>query len=101
VQVASVLLPYLRRQDVCSKPYTTAGNPTSINNIPDKILMKILSFVGPEDVYFNIAKVCKKWNILAKYVILWKTLSYDSDGSSDISRIAEVRYTAWLGFRTN
>ena len=86
---------------MCSKPFIMAGKPTSINDLPDEILLKILSYVGPEDVYFNIAKVCEKWNILAKDVILWKTLSYNCDGSSDISRIAEVRYTAWLGFRTN
>ena len=86
---------------MCSKLYIMAGKPTSINGLPDAILLKILTYIGPEDVYFNIAKVCKKWNILAKDVILWKTLSYSCDGSSDISRIAEVRYTAWLGFRTN
>ena len=85
---------------MCSKPLIMAGKPTPINYLPDEIL-KILSYVRPEDVYFNIAKVCKKWNILAKDVILWKTLSYNCDGSSDISRIAEVRYNAWLGFRTN
>ena len=85
---------------MCSKPLIMAGKPTSINYLPDEIL-KILSYVRPEDVYFNIAKVCKKWNILAKDVILWKTLSYNCDGSSDICRIAEVRYNAWLGFRTN
>ena len=85
---------------MCSKQFIMAGKPTSINDLPDEVLLKILSYVGPEEVYFNIAKVCKKWNILAKDVILWKTLSYKCDGS-DISRIAEVRYTAWLGFRTN
>jgi len=82
---------------VCSKPFIMAGKPTSINDLPDEILLKILSYVGPEDVYFNIAKVCKKWNTLAEDVVLWKTLSYNCDGSSDISHIAEVRYTAWLG----
>jgi len=86
---------------VCSKPFIMSGKPTSINDLPDEILLKILSYVGPEDVYFNIAKVCKKWNVLAKDVVLWKTLSYNCDRSSDINRIAKVRYTAWLGFRTN
>jgi hypothetical protein len=101
VQVASVLLPHYRRQDVFSKPFIMASNPMSINDLPDEILLKILSYVGPEDVYCNIAKVCKKWNILAKNVILWCSLSYNCDVSSDISHIAKVRYTALLGFRTN
>jgi len=75
---------------VCSKPFIMAGKPTSINDLPDEILLKILSYVGPEDVYLNIAKVCEWWNVLAKDVVLWKTLSYECDHSSDISRIAEV-----------
>jgi hypothetical protein len=101
VQMASALFSYKRRKYVCSEPSIMAGKPMSINDLPDEILLKVLSYVGPEDLCLNIAKVCKKWNILAKDIILWKTLSYDCDGSSDISRIAEVRCTAWLGFRTN
>jgi hypothetical protein len=45
--------------------------------------------------------VCKKWNVLAKVMILWKTLSYHCARSSDISHIEEVRCTALLGIRTN
>jgi len=45
VQVASVLLPYWRRQDVCSKPFIMAGKPTSINDLPDEILLKMLASV--------------------------------------------------------
>jgi len=86
---------------VCSETSVMASKPTSINDLLDEILLQILSYVRPEDVYLNIAKVCEKWHVLAKDVILWKTLSYNCDGSSDISRIAKVRYTAWLGFRTN
>ena len=86
---------------MCSKPSVMAGKPTSINDLPDEILLEVLSYVGPEDVYLNIAKVCKKWNVLAKDVILWKTLSYHCDRSSDMSRIAEVRCTTLLGFITN
>jgi hypothetical protein len=47
-----------------------------------------------------IAKVCERWNVLAKNKILWKTVSYSCDDSSDISRIAQVRYTALLGLKT-
>jgi len=38
---------------------------------------------------------------LAKDKILWKTLSYSYDDSSDINRISEVRCTAMLRFGTN
>jgi len=86
---------------VCSETPIMASKPTSIDDLPDEILLKVLSYVGPEDLCLNFAKVCKKWNVLAKDVMLWKTLSYDCDGSFDISRIAEVRCTTLLGFRTN
>jgi hypothetical protein len=67
----------------------------------DEIVLEILSYVEPEELCINIAKVCEKWNVLAKDMGLWKTLSYKCDHSSDFSRIAEVRYTALLGFRNN
>ena len=78
-----------------------ASKPMSLNDLPVEIQLKILSYVAPEDLCLNIAKVCEKWNVMAKDIVLWKTLSYASDSSSDISRIAEVRCTALLGFRTN
>jgi len=56
-----------------------ASEQRSLNDLPDEILLKILSHFGPEDLCLNIAKVCEKWNILAKDVVLWKTLSYDCD----------------------
>ena len=78
-----------------------ASAPTSLNDLQDEILLIILSYFGPEDLCCIIAKVCERWNILAKDKILWKTLSYSCDDSSDINRIAEVRCTALLGFWTN
>ena len=86
---------------MCSKTSVNACEPRSLNDLPDEILLKILSHLGPEDICLIIAKVCKKWNDLAKEKILWKTLSYSCDRSSDISRIAEVRYNTLLVFRTN
>jgi len=93
-QIASTLLSFCRRKEECSEP-------TSLNDLPDEILLKILSYFGPEDLCFIIAKVCERWNILAKDKILWKTLSYSCYYSSDISHISEVRCTALLGFSTN
>jgi hypothetical protein len=73
-----------------------ASEPTSLKDLPEEILLKIFSHFGPEDLCLKISKVCKKWNVLAKDVVLWKQLCYSCDFSSDISRIAEVRYTALL-----
>ena len=101
VQMASASLSYKRRKDVCSKTSVIACEPRSLNDLPDEILLQILSHLGPEDLCLIIAKVCKKWNVLARDEILWKTLSYSCDCSSDISRIAEVRYNTLLWFRTN
>ena len=87
--------------NVFSKPSVIVSEIMSINDFPDEILLRILKHFGPEDLLFIIAKVCERWNALAKDVILWKTLSYSCDHSSDISRIVQVRCTALLGFRTN
>ena len=85
---------------MCSETSVIAGQPSSLNDLPDEIVLKILSHIGPVDLCLIIAKVCKRWNILAKDV-LWKALSYHCDDSSDISRIKEVRCIALLEFRVN
>jgi len=72
-----------------------ASELSSLNDLPDELLQKILSYFGPE------AKVCERWNELAKDVIFWKRLSYNCDNSSDISCVAEVRCTKLFGFRAN
>jgi hypothetical protein len=89
---------FLRRKDVCSERSGMASTPTSINNLPDELLLEILSHCGPENI-LHIAKVCKHWNALTKEVVLWKRLSYICDNSSNISPIKEVRCTALLRFR--
>jgi hypothetical protein len=76
-----------------------ASKPTSLEDLPEEILLKIFSHFEPEDLCFRISKVCKKWNVLAKDVLLWKKLCYSCDIYSDISRIAEVRCTELLVFR--
>ena len=79
---------------MCSEPSVMASELRSLNDLPDEIF-------GPEDLCLIIAKVCKRWNSLAKDVVLWKTLSYNCDRSSDISRISAVRCTKLFGFRAN
>jgi len=74
-----------------------ASEPMSLNDFPNEILLKILSYFESDDL-FILAKVCERWNVLAKDVILWKSVSYYCDDSSDISRIAQVRcYSYSLG----
>jgi hypothetical protein len=101
VQMASASLPHERRKNVCSETSVTACEPRSLNDLPEEILLKIFSHFGPEDLCLIIAKVCEKWNVLAKDVVLWKKLSYECVRSSDISRIAEVRCTTLFEFSTN
>jgi len=84
---------------MCSKPSVIACKPRSINDLPDEILLHILSHFGPEDLCL-IARVSERLEFLAKDV-LRKTLSYCCVRSSDISVIKKVRCTALLGFRTN
>jgi hypothetical protein len=77
-----------------------ASKAKSIQNMPDDILLKIMSHFSPEEICV-MADVCKKLNDLSKDKTLWKTLSYKCDRQSDISHITKVRCTALLGFRTN
>jgi len=86
---------------VWSEPSVTASQLRSINDLPDEILLQILSHLRPEELRLNIANVCEKWNILVKDKILWKTLSYKCDHSSDISRVKEVICTVLFGFGVN
>ena len=99
--MASASLSCKRRKDMCSEPPVMACGPRSLNDLPDEILLKILSHLGPEDLCRVIAKVSERWNVLAKDIVLWKSLSYKCDWSFNISRIKKVRCTALLGFRTN
>jgi hypothetical protein len=78
-----------------------ACETVSVNYLPNEILLKIFSHFGPEDLCLIIAKVCEKWNFLAKGMILWKMFCYDCDRSSDINRIKQVRCSTLLGFRAN
>jgi hypothetical protein len=86
---------------VCSEPSVKASELRSLNDLTNEILLKILSHFGPDGLCLIISKVCEKWNSLAKDVVLWKTLSYDCDRSSNTSRIAEVRCTKLFGFRAH
>jgi len=51
---------------VFSEPSIMASKLTSLNDLPDEILLKVLSHFGPQDLCLNIAKVCEKWNVLAQ-----------------------------------
>jgi hypothetical protein len=90
-----------RREGVSSKSSSIARKPRSINDLPDEIILKILSYFGPEELIFNIAEVCEKWNALSRDVTLWKETCYSCDQNSDISRVFKVRCAVMLGFRAN
>jgi hypothetical protein len=90
-----------RSEDVSSEPTALTGKPMSINDIPNEIMLKILSYVGPEDLCRTVAKVCERWNALAKDVTLWNTLSYSCDRTSVIRHVVKVRCAALLGLSTN
>ena len=81
---------------MCCETSVMASQPMSLNDLPNEILLKILSHFGPEELCLVIAKVCERLSVLAKDV-LRKTLSYKCDRSCDISGITEVRCTTLLG----
>jgi hypothetical protein len=73
----------------------------SVNEFPSEIILKILSYLGPDDLCFTIPEVCVRWKVLSKDVTLWKTLSYSCDRTADIRRVVQVRCDTLLGFRAN
>jgi len=99
--MASSLCSYKRRKNVCSESFVISCVPRSLNDLPDEIILNILSHLGPEELCFIISKVCKRWNVLAKDLVLWKTLCYTCGRTCDISRVAQVRCTALFRFSTN
>jgi len=101
LQMAAALRSYKRRRNVSSETPVIASQPRSLNDLPDEILLNIFSHFGHEDLCVIIAKVCERWNTLAKDIVPWQTLSYECDVSYDISRIEKVKCIALLEFRTN
>jgi hypothetical protein len=99
--MGSALVSCRRRDNASSERYVIACGARSLNDLPDEILLKILSHFGPEDLCCIIAKVCKRWNALAKDLSLWKTLSYEWDHPPDNRITAEVRCNTLLAFRTH
>ena len=87
--------------DMCSKQTVMASETMLSNDLPDELLLKIFSHFGAEELSLVIARVCKRWNILAKDVALWKTVWYKCDDYSDIRHFKEVRCTTLLEFSTN
>jgi hypothetical protein len=63
----------------------------SINRFPNEIMLKILSYCGPEVLGVVIPEVCERWNDLSKNKTLWKALSYSCNCTADISRVEQVR----------
>jgi hypothetical protein len=94
--MASALLSSLRREGVSSEPSAIASEQKSINDLPDEILLKILSHFGPEELIFNIVGVCERWDALSRDVTIWKETCYSCDENSDISRVFKVRCTVML-----
>ena len=92
---------YKRRKDVCFEAPVFTSEPLSVSDLPDEILLHILSYFGLEDLCLIIAQVCEKWKGLVKDKIMWKKLFYSCNSSTDISHIKKVRWTAFLGFRVN
>jgi hypothetical protein len=88
--MTSSVMQYWWREDLSSEPSVIARKMRSIDEFPDEIMLKIFSYVGPEDLCLIIAKACERWKALAKDVVLWKTLSYHCGRTSDISRVDQM-----------
>jgi hypothetical protein len=99
--MASASLSKRRRKEKSSDKTLIVGEPRTINDLPDEVLLKILSHFGLEDLCFKIAEVCKRWNDLSRDVTIWKKISYSCYYFSDISEVLKVRLAVMLEFRAN
>jgi hypothetical protein len=94
----SCLLDGRRSSGAASKPFLVTSEFKSLNDFPDEILLKILSHFGPEDLCLIIAKVCKRWNALARDLTLWKSLSYRCSKDSEFIKVVQVRPYMYIHF---
>ena len=95
--MASALVPCKKRRGVCPKANIMASETVSLNFFPDELILEIMSHFEAEELSLTIAQVCKRRNILARNVALWKTLRYECHLHSDIYRVKKVRWPALLG----
>ena len=98
--MAAALHSHEGSKDMSSETSVFSSQPRSINELPVEIQLNVLSNFEAEDLCFVIAKVCMRWNNLAKDFVLWKKLIYSCEKNSDISRVKEVRCTKLQGLRT-
>jgi hypothetical protein len=54
---------------VCYEPSIMESKPTSLNDLPQEMLLKIFSHFGQEDLCLIIAKVCEKLKGLTKSIV--------------------------------
>jgi hypothetical protein len=90
VKIAVALLSYEGRRNMSSETSVISSQPRTINDLPPEILLEIMSYFELEFRCIVIAKVCRRWNKLAKHLILWKKQEYTCGKTSDISRVKEV-----------
>jgi hypothetical protein len=72
VQMESTSSSCEKRKNTSSGASVIGSEPRSLNDIPYEMLLEILSNFELEDLCLIIAKVCEKWKILAKDVIIRK-----------------------------
>lgn len=47
---------------------------TTIGDLPNEILFKILSYIPQSELYYSVKRVCRRWNSIATDPALWKTI---------------------------
>ena len=54
--MASALRTYKRTKDVCSEPSLMASDSRSLNDLPNEVLLQIVSHFGPENLCSTLLK---------------------------------------------
>lgn len=47
---------------------------TSVNDLPNEILLKIFSYLPQSELYYSVKRVCRRWNSIATDTALWRSI---------------------------
>ncbi|XP_044730540.1 uncharacterized protein LOC123293705 [Chrysoperla carnea] len=83
----NLLNPELHLTSQVSKQETEPlqqGCHTSIQQLPNEILLHIFKFLSTSDLWFNVQFVCRQWEELSKCHSLWETIDADGDVPTNV-----------------
>lgn len=60
-----------RKPNALLTGYKTAA---TINDLPNETLLRILSYIPQSELYYNVKRVCRRWDSIATDTALWRSI---------------------------